>query len=353
MTTLDQYIRQAIVVNSSQTCREAQDLFKKHTEIECLVICDKAYWPIGLMMRHRFFNQMGNRFSADLYYEKSISIIMDKQPLIVQTKDQPHEVIDLALSRNEKMLYDCVIVQYKEKLAGILTVSDLMKLSRALQQQAQEMQMKIISSAEQRANQIEEAVSLVRTSTEQGQAISINMVNLSRLGKQELNHVMTLFQSISSMTQQQEHHMAELEQETGSIHYVSSLIKDLAEQSQLLAINASIEAARAGEYGRGFGVVAEEIMKLADQTKKSAIEISEITQSIIQSIERTSTLAQSSRKEALASELTVHEAATLLNNLLQAADENRDSSKQIGMLSEQAHQQSIHVVKEMLSLRLM
>jgi methyl-accepting chemotaxis protein len=132
---------------------------------------------------------------------------------------------------------------------------------------------------------------------------------------------------------------------------VSLLIKELAEQSNLLALNASIEAARAGEHGRGFAVVAAEVMNLASQTKTFALEITKLTGTIVQAIEETSQLAQSGRAVTRQTTAHVSEAEGAFNRLFQAAADNRGSAKHIGTLADQAHQQVARVGEEMANLQ--
>ncbi|QLG88543.1 methyl-accepting chemotaxis protein [Chitinibacter bivalviorum] len=86
--------------------------------------------------------------------------------------------------------------------------------------------------------------------------------------------------SVALRVEQTTHDLNELNGKVQSIGNIADLIHDIADQTNLLALNAAIEAARAGEQGRGFAVVADEVRKLAERTTQSVQQIAQMLQSI-------------------------------------------------------------------------
>ncbi len=111
---------------------------------------------------------------------------------------------------------------------------------------------------------------------------------------------------------------------SNQIGQIIGVIDDIADQTNLLALNAAIEAARAGEQGRGFAVVADEVRKLAERTSKATKEIATMIQSIQQETKSAVVAMESGMKQVEAGVETTTQAGSSLHEIIQSAEQVGD-----------------------------
>lgn len=142
-------------------------------------------------------------------------------------------------------------------------------------------------------------------------------------------------QRIADTVQESARTIGELGKSSDQIGEIVAVIDDIADQTNLLALNAAIEAARAGEQGRGFAVVADEVRKLAERTTKATKEIAAMIKNIQKETDGAVSVMEAGTKEVADGVKLANEAGQALNMIVEAVDKVNDMIAQIATASEE------------------
>ncbi|MEH6669175.1 methyl-accepting chemotaxis protein [Halopseudomonas sp.] len=218
--------------------------------------------------------------------------------------------------------------------------------TRGLQRQNDEIQ-QAATAVNEMSTAVDEVASNAVSTSEQSRATSAT----AEEGQQQVARTVTSIDKLTSTIESTSSEVQELADKAQNISRVLDVIRAIAEQTNLLALNAAIEAARAGEQGRGFAVVADEVRALAHRTQQSTTEIEDMIGTMQQGTEKSVEAMNISRTMANATLEQANAAGEALKQITAAIAQINERNMVIASAAEEQAQVSREVDRNLVNIR--
>ncbi|NIL15931.1 HAMP domain-containing protein [Pseudomonas sp. AN3A02] len=200
-------------------------------------------------------------------------------------------------------------------------------------------------------NEMAATVQEVARNAEEASEAAVAADQQAREGDKVVGEAIAQIERLASEVGNSTEAMGHLKRESDKIGSVLDVIKSVAQQTNLLALNAAIEAARAGEAGRGFAVVADEVRSLAQRTQKSTEEIEELIVGLQSGTQQVATIMDNSRSLTDSSVELTRRAGNALENITRTVSTIQAMNQQIATAAEQQSAVAEEINRSVLNVR--